>query len=87
MGTQEKLFSWPWEGQELQQNLGHTETESRIVRSFGILGGSRNVGLSRAWIMTLMFHRFHDSSLLHGMFSSSYRQISSTSVFYIVLIS
>lgn len=87
MGTQEKLFSLPWEGQELQQNLGHTETESGIVRSFGILGGSRNVGFSRAWIVTLMFHHVHDSSLLHGMFSSSYRQISSMSVFYIALTS
>lgn len=60
MGTQEKLFSWPREGQELQQNLGHTEAESEIVKSFRILGGSRNVGLRRGWIMTLVFHCFHD---------------------------
>lgn len=54
------------------QNLGHTETESGIVRSSGILRGSRNVGLRSLWTLTLVFHRFHDSSLLHGLFSSSY---------------
>lgn len=31
VGSQEKLFSWPWEGQEFQQNLDHTEAESEIV--------------------------------------------------------
>ena len=68
VGTWGKLFNWPWEDQELQQNLGHTETESGIVMSFGILGGSRNVGLRSVWIVTAVFHRFHDSSLLHGCF-------------------
>lgn len=54
------------------QNLGHTETESGIVRSSGILGGSRNVGLQSLWTLTMVFHCFHDSPLLHGLFSSSY---------------
>lgn len=57
LGTQEKLFSWPGQGQELQQNSDHTEAESGIVRSFGILGGSRRVGLggcgSWLWCSTI----------------------------------
>ena len=68
MGTRGKLFNWPWEDQELQQDLGHTEPESGIVKSSGLLGGSRSVGLRRVWIVTAVFHCFHDSSLLHGCF-------------------
>lgn len=68
MGTQGKLFSWPWEDEEVQENLGHTETESGIEGHLDP-AASRNVGLRSAWILTLMVHHFDDSSLPHG-FSS-----------------
>lgn len=83
-----KLHVYGNSGKAIQLALGRSRTSTEFgphkdwewnCKVIWNPGRFQECWTQQAWIMTLMFHRFHDSSLLHGMFSSSYRQISSTS--------